>query len=371
MYTTEWFVPTRLGEYHLFCDQYCGAKHAEMVGTVVVCTPADYERWLAGDLSAEPPALAGKKLFTLYGCNTCHGQYGPTLAGLYGRPVDVIDEHGNRRTVIADEAYLRESILYPDVKLVVGLSQPNAQLQINAQRRADSRSDRIHQIAQRRSPDRAVCRPAARAGDAAERCRAADRKSAVLPITGPTNDRGEPMASIPYIPEYAIRETYLNSRYSIASWLLTKDHKRIAVLYMISITLFFAVGGAAAVIMRLQLLTPHSTLVEAETYNKLFTLHGIMMVFFFLVPSIPATLGNFLVPLMIGARDLAFPRINLLSWYLFIIGGIARTDCPDPRRRRYRLDVLHALQQHLQQYPRGAGHHAAFSSPGSARSSPG
>ncbi|MGA2441195.1 MAG: cytochrome c oxidase subunit II [Tepidisphaeraceae bacterium] len=68
MYTTEWFVPTRLGEYHLFCDQYCGAKHGEMAGTVVVCEPADYERWLAGDLSAEPPALAGKKLFTLYDC---------------------------------------------------------------------------------------------------------------------------------------------------------------------------------------------------------------------------------------------------------------------------------------------------------------
>jgi cytochrome c oxidase subunit 2 len=120
MYTTEWFVPTRLGEYHLFCDQYCGAKHSEMAGTVVVCTDADYERWLAGDLTAEPPAVAGKKLFTLYGCNTCHGQYGPTLAGLYGRPVEVIDEHGIRRTVIADEAYLRESILYPSVKLVVG-----------------------------------------------------------------------------------------------------------------------------------------------------------------------------------------------------------------------------------------------------------
>lgn len=120
MYTNEWFVPTRIGEYHLFCDQYCGAKHAEMAGTVVVCTPADYQRWLAGDLTAEPPAVAGKKLFALYGCNTCHGQYGPTLAGLYGTPVQVIDQHGNRRTVIADEAYLRESILYPDVKLVTG-----------------------------------------------------------------------------------------------------------------------------------------------------------------------------------------------------------------------------------------------------------
>ncbi len=129
------------------------------------------------------------------------------------------------------------------------------------------------------------------------------------------------MASIPYIPEYLTTETYLNTRHTLASWLLTKDHKRIAVLYMISITLMFAIGGAAAVIMRLQLLTPHSALVEAETYNKLFTLHGIVMVFFFLVPSIPTTLGNFLVPLMIGARDLAFPRINLFSWYLYIGGA--------------------------------------------------
>jgi cytochrome c oxidase subunit 2 len=120
MYTTEWFVPTRIGEYHLYCDQYCGAKHAEMAGTVVVTTEADYQRWLAGDLTAVPPAVAGKKLFELYGCNTCHGQYGPTLAGLYGTQVEVIDEHGIRRTVIADEAYLRESILYPNVKLVVG-----------------------------------------------------------------------------------------------------------------------------------------------------------------------------------------------------------------------------------------------------------
>jgi cytochrome c oxidase subunit I len=129
------------------------------------------------------------------------------------------------------------------------------------------------------------------------------------------------MATIPYIPDLAIEETYLNTRHTVASWLLTRDHKRIAILYMLSITAFFFVGGSAAVLMRLQLLTPHSSLVEAETYNKLFTLHGVVMVFFFLVPSIPVTLGNFLVPLMIGARDLAFPRLNLLSWYLFMIGG--------------------------------------------------
>jgi cytochrome c oxidase subunit 1 len=130
------------------------------------------------------------------------------------------------------------------------------------------------------------------------------------------------MTSIPYIPTYEAPETYLNASWKVRSWLLTVDHKRIAILYMVSITLFFFVGGAAATIMRVNLLSPEGKLVEAETYNKLFTIHGVMMVFFFLVPSIPATLGNFLVPLMIGARDLAFPKINLASWYIFVLGGI-------------------------------------------------
>ena len=118
------------------------------------------------------------------------------------------------------------------------------------------------------------------------------------------------------------RRHYLNVNYGVRSWLLTVDHKRIALLYLVSITLFFFLGGAAAVMFRLELLTPQSDLFEAETYNKLFTLHGLVMIFFFLIPSIPAVLGNFLVPLMIGARDLAFPKLNLLSWYVFIIGGL-------------------------------------------------
>ncbi|HWB83321.1 MAG TPA: cytochrome c oxidase subunit I [Bryobacteraceae bacterium] len=120
----------------------------------------------------------------------------------------------------------------------------------------------------------------------------------------------------------AERENYLNANYGIKSWLLTKDHKRIALLYLITITLFFAIGGLFATLIRIELLTPQGDLVSAETYNKLFTMHGVIMVFFFLVPSIPATLGNFFLPMMIGARDLAFPRINLLSWYLLVIGGV-------------------------------------------------
>src|SRR6476661_660347 len=111
---------------------------------------------------------------------------------------------------------------------------------------------------------------------------------------------------------------YLNANYGIRSWLLTVDHKRIALLYLIAITFFFFLGGAFAVMIRLELLTPEGDLFKPETYNKLFTIHGIIMVFFFLIPSIPATLGNFLVPLMIGARDLAFPRLNLASWYIFL-----------------------------------------------------
>ena len=114
---------------------------------------------------------------------------------------------------------------------------------------------------------------------------------------------------------------YLHDGTNLASWLLTTDHKRIALLYMASITLFFAVGGVAATLMRLELLTPTADLVKPDVYNRLFTLHGVIMVWFFLIPSIPTVLGNFLLPLMIGAKDLAFPRLNLASWYVFMIGG--------------------------------------------------
>ena len=118
------------------------------------------------------------------------------------------------------------------------------------------------------------------------------------------------------------RINYLNTDFSIRSWLLTTDHKRIAILYLISITFMFFVGGFAATMIRLELLTPYGGLMSSDTYNKMFTMHGIIMVFFFLIPSIPATLGNFLVPMMIGAKDLAFPKINLASWYMYIAGAI-------------------------------------------------
>ncbi len=112
---------------------------------------------------------------------------------------------------------------------------------------------------------------------------------------------------------------------TVSSWLLSTDHKRIAVLFAVSITGFFFMGGAAAGLMRFHLLTPQGLLFGPDTYNKLFTLHGVIMVWFFLVPSIPNTLGNFLLPLMIGARDMAFPRLNLASWYVFMAGGLLTT----------------------------------------------
>jgi cytochrome c oxidase subunit I len=115
---------------------------------------------------------------------------------------------------------------------------------------------------------------------------------------------------------------YLNEATGIKSWLLTTDHKRIALLYLFSITGFFFLGGFFALLVRLQLLTPTGTLMDSDTYNRVFTMHGVIMVFFFLIPSIPATLGNFLLPIMIGAKDLAFPKINLLSWYIYILGGL-------------------------------------------------
>jgi cytochrome c oxidase subunit I len=117
------------------------------------------------------------------------------------------------------------------------------------------------------------------------------------------------------------KKSYLNSGYGLRSWLLTQDHKRIALLYLFTTSFFFVIGGTAASLIRLELLTPTGDLVTSDIYNKLFSMHGIIMVFFFLVPVAPAVLGNFLIPLMIGAKDVAFPKINLISWYLFVLGG--------------------------------------------------
>jgi len=121
------------------------------------------------------------------------------------------------------------------------------------------------------------------------------------------------------------RTHYLNVAFGVRSWLLTKDHKRIALLYLFGVTFFFLIGGLFAGLIRLELLTPQGDLVQPDVYNRLFTMHGIVMIFFFLIPAIPAVIGNFILPLMIGAKDLAFPRINLASWYIYMFGGLLGT----------------------------------------------
>lgn len=117
------------------------------------------------------------------------------------------------------------------------------------------------------------------------------------------------------------KPNYLTNGFTLKSWLLTKDHKRIAIMYLLTVSAFFLMGGVYAALIRLELLTPQSDLLESGTYNRVFTQHGIIMVFLFLIPAIPAILGNFLLPIMIGAKDLAFPRVNLLSLYIYWIGG--------------------------------------------------
>jgi len=126
------------------------------------------------------------------------------------------------------------------------------------------------------------------------------------------------MTTVPTLPA----RHYLNERYGVASWLFTRDHKRIGLLFLAGVTFFFFIGGAFATLIRLDLATPAGDLVSDETYNKLFTMHGIIMVFFFLIPAIPSVLGNFLIPMMIGAKDMAFPKLNLASWYIYMLGGL-------------------------------------------------
>ncbi len=117
-------------------------------------------------------------------------------------------------------------------------------------------------------------------------------------------------------------KNYLTEPKGIKSWLLTLDHKRIGLMYLFGIMFFFFVGGVFALLLRLELLSPGKDFVSADTYNQFFTLHGAIMIFLFIIPSVPAALGNFVLPLMLGAKDVAFPRLNLMSWYIYILGSI-------------------------------------------------
>src|SRR5690606_35352027 len=122
--------------------------------------------------------------------------------------------------------------------------------------------------------------------------------------------------------EHAEEPSYLVAKRGVKSWLLTVDHKRLGIMYLAGVLLFFLVGGVAALTLRTELLMPEGgTIVSATTYNKLFTVHGAVMVFLVIIPSVPAALGNFLLPLMLGTKDVAFPRLNLLSFWVYSLGS--------------------------------------------------
>ncbi len=133
----------------------------------------------------------------------------------------------------------------------------------------------------------------------------------------------------PMVPEATIarQPDYLHAKQTLSSWFFTTDHKRIGILYLVSITFFFILGAIAAGLIRLSLLVPNGSIFSNDFYDKMFTLHGVVMVWFFLIPSIPNTFGNFLIPLMIGAKDVAFPRLNLMSWYLYMLAALFTLIC--------------------------------------------
>jgi cytochrome c oxidase subunit 1 len=120
---------------------------------------------------------------------------------------------------------------------------------------------------------------------------------------------------------HAHEPDYLNAKQGIGSWIYTVDHKRLGIMYLASILLFFAIGGFFALLVRIELMTPGETIMSPTMYNKAFTLHGAIMVFLFIIPSIPGALGNFFLPIMLGAKDVAFPRLNLLSYYIYVLGA--------------------------------------------------
>ena len=136
------------------------------------------------------------------------------------------------------------------------------------------------------------------------------------------SDTSIPATPTPSEPSDGGRDNYITHTSGIGSWLFTLDHKRIGIMYMVAILTSFLLGGIFAILIRTELLTPAKTIVEADTYNKIFTLHGAVMIFLFIIPGIPAIMGNFVLPIMLGAKDLAFPRLNLFSFHLWVAGAV-------------------------------------------------
>ena len=297
-YTMTWFEATKPGKYHLFCSQYCGTKHSGMIGWIYAMTSVDYQNWLTQGAPEGSLASDGEKYFHQFGCANCHhfGRQGrgPDLRNLYMRPVLLT----TGQTIIADDSYIREKLRDPDAQVPWGFSagvMPNftgvvSEEQILA----------LISYIKALGPQPGTQEPSS----PAPLPRNTERKKELAgPALHPTPVRRWRSADMIQAVADKTEKNYLNEKQGILSWLLTTDHKRIGILYTFSITGFFFLGGFFALMMRLELL--FAAVIgwsAAETYNKLFTMHGIIMVWFFLIPSIPNTLGNFLIPMMVGRQ---------------------------------------------------------------------
>ena len=265
--TRVWFEATRTGTFDLFCAEYCGDQHSEMRGSIVVMEKADFAAWLGTGNADLTLVQQGEALFPLLRLlGLPRPRLHPACTGparrLWGPGAAHQPHYGARRRALHPRLHPR-----PQPRGGRRLRAHHAQLRRPDRGAGPAKAHRLHQVHRQRR-----------------------RRRAMTTTTSIAPDRG-----------------YFSAGSGIRAWLLTTDHKRVAWLYLISLTAFFFIGGAAATLMRLELVTPQGDLVGDADYNRLFTLHGIIMVWFFLVPSIPATLGNFLLPLMLGARDLAFP----------------------------------------------------------------
>ena len=292
-----------------------------------------YDAWLTGGGAQGSLSQKGEALFQQLGCVTCHEAEAdrqgrcPNLHGIFGRPQQLT----TGQTVTVDPEYIRESILNPDAKIVAGYQN------IMPTFKGLVTEDGIQQLVEyiksigptggasgvATTNSQASTPTAAGVTSANQPGTTAQQKTNPNAGMAPSNRWKKSFRGIMQTETTVKREpvNYLNVDHTLKSWLLTEDHKRICLLYLIVVTIFFFIGGAFAALIRLELATPAGDLVESNVYNKLFTMHGIIMVFFFLIPSIPGTLGNFLIPPMIGAKDVAFPKLNLMSWYLYVIGG--------------------------------------------------
>ena len=257
-----------------------------------------------GDLAARGRDIAAKR-----GCLSCHtldGQphIGPSWAGLYDAPVRLTDG----TTVTADVPYLTRSMMDPQAQIVDGYKPVMPTYRgILEEPEVAAIVELIVSLKDQPIAPSIVLPRTQPLGSAQPQ----EPRMTTVDITVPVPARRP-----------AARESYLNVAHTVKSWALTTDHKRIGILYLVTTIFGLALGGVFALVLRTEHLSPGPTIVDAYTYNRLFTMHGIVMVWLFMIPSIPTAFGNFLLPIMIGAKDVAFPRLNLLSYYIYLVGSI-------------------------------------------------